>query len=223
LRGAYLQGALIESTDRSTLRSIVSKGERTREQIIDRALAIAAEVGLEGVTLGTLASELQLSKSGLFAHFRSKEALQLQVLQAATERFVASVMKPAFERPRGEPRVRALFDTYIAWIRGSASRGGCFFIALGHEYDDRPGPVRDAVVRTQREWVGVLAKAARLAVEEGHFRADLDADVFAQEMLGVAMAFQHAFKLLEDPKAEKKARLVFEGLIERSRSACRAR
>jgi AcrR family transcriptional regulator len=196
---------------------VVSKGEETRREIVDRALALAGAVGLEGLSLGTLAADVKLSKSGLFAHFKSKESLQLEVLQRAIERFVGEVVMPALARPRGEPRVLALFDRYLAWIRGGERRGGCVFIALSQEYDDRPGPVRDLLVKSQRDWHMTLVRAAGIAVAEGHFRADLEVEQFAYEAMGIGMAFQQLFKLLDDPTAEQRARAAFEALVARSR------
>jgi AcrR family transcriptional regulator len=195
----------------------MSKGAATRRGIVDRALALAGEVGLEGLSLGALAADVQLSKSGLFAHFKSKETLQLEVLQRAIERFIAEVVIPALARPRGEPRVVALFDRYLAWIRGRERRGTCLFIALSQEYDDRPGPVRDLLVESQRDWQLTLARAAGIAVAEGHFRADLDVEQFAFEVVGAGMAFQQLLKLLDDPQAERRARAAFEALVARSR------
>ena len=195
----------------------MAKGEQTRQEIVDRALALAGEVGLEGLSLGTLAAGMGLSKSGLFAHFRSKEALQLDVLQRAIDRFVQDVVLPALKQPRGEPRLRTLFDRHLAWIRGCEGQGSCFFMALTQEFDDRPGPIRDLLVQSQRDWYGTIARAAQIAVEEGHFRPDLDVDQFAYEMVGMAMAFQQSHKLLVNPRAEERARHAFEALIARSR------
>lgn len=195
----------------------MSKGEQTRREIVDRALALAGEVGLEGLSLGTLAADVKLSKSGLFAHFKSKEALQLEVLRRAIDRFVAEVVMPALVKPRGEPRVTALFDRYLSWISGSERQGTCLFIALSQEYDDRPGPVRDLLVESQRDWHRAVARAARLAVAEGHFRADLDVEQFAYEVIGIGMAFQQFFKLLHHPRAKQRARTAFRALVDRSR------
>jgi AcrR family transcriptional regulator len=195
----------------------MSKGEQTRQEIVDRALAIATEVGLESLSLGALAASLDLSKSGLFAHFRSKEALQLDVVQRAIDNFIHEVIAPALRRPRGEPRVRALFDLNLAWIQGRERRGTCFFMALTQEYDDRPGPIRDLLVQSQRDWYDILARAVRIAVEERHFLADVDADQLAFEVVGIGMAYQQASKLLENPRAEEQARHAFEALIARSR------
>jgi AcrR family transcriptional regulator len=195
----------------------VSKGEQTRQEIVERALALAGEVGLEGVSLGVLAAGMNLSKSGLFAHFRSKEALQVEVLQRAIDHFIADVVAPALRQPRGEPRLRKLFDLHLVWVHGNGGRGSCFFMALTHEYDDRPGPVRDLLVQSQRDWYDTIARAARAAVEEGHFRADLDLEQFAYELVGIGMVFQQAAKLLENPRAEERARSAFEALAARSR------
>ena len=205
-----------QATDRAILPS-VSKGEQTRQEIVERALALAGEVGLEGVSLGVLAASLNLSKSGLFAHFKSKEALQVDVLQRAIDHFIQDVVVPALKQPRGEPRVTTLFDYYLAWVHGNGRSGSCFFMALTHEYDDRPGPVRDLLVQSQRDWYDTIARAARTAVEEGHFRADLDLEQFAYEFVGIGMVFQQVAKLLENPRAESRARSAFAVLLERSR------
>jgi AcrR family transcriptional regulator len=196
---------------------IMSKGEQTRQEIVERARALAGEVGLEGLSLGVLAAGMNLSKSGLFAHFRSKEALQVAVLQRAIDHFIQEVIAPALRQPRGEPRLRRLFDLHLAWIHGNARGGSCFFMALTHEYDDRPGPIRDLLVQSQRDWYDTIARAARAAVEEGHFRADLDLDQFAYEFVGIGMVFQQVAKLLEDPWAEARARAAFETLLDHSR------
>ncbi len=195
----------------------MSKGEQTKQEILERALALASEVGLEGLSLGVLAAGMNLSKSGLFAHFRSKEALQVEVLQRAIDHFIADVVVPALRQPRGEPRLRLLFDDYLVWVHGNGGRGSCFFMALTHEYDDRPGPVRDLLVQSQRDWYDTISRAARAAVEEGHFDAGLDLDQFAYEFVGIGMVFQQTAKLLEDPRAEPRARAAFESLLDRSR------
>src|SRR5512141_3116287 len=154
------------------------KGEATREAIVQRGVRLATQTGLEGLTIGRLATELGLSKSGLFGHFRSKEALQIQVLDAAAERFVEAVVKPAVREPRGEPRIIALFDRWITWTRSNSGPGGCLFVAAAAELDDRPGPVRDRLVALQRDWLDLMANVARTAVDERHFRSDLDVQQF---------------------------------------------
>jgi AcrR family transcriptional regulator len=196
----------------------MSKGEQTRQQIIDRALNLSSAVGLEGLSLGNLAAELKLSKSGLFAHFKSKEALQLEVLQAAIDLFVLDVVRPAILKPRGLRRVEALFENYLAWARGSGKARTCIFMGLSQEYDDRPGPVRDALAKSQRDWRDTVAQVAMTGVSEKEFRKDLDAEQFAFEFIGIGMIFQQYCKLLEDRKAERRAYAAFEALLARSRA-----
>src|SRR5262249_48904840 len=162
----------------------MQKGEATRTAILERATRLASQVGLEGVTIGVLAEELKLSKSGLFAHFRSKEALQVQILDHCAGLFVERVIRPALAAPRGEPRVRALFERWLEWDRARPLPGGCLFVAASVELDDRPGPARDRLVQAQREWLEVIARSCRLAVEEGHFRVDTDPERFAQDIYG---------------------------------------
>lgn len=197
----------------------MSKGEETRTAILDQALAETSRLGLEGLSIGSLARECGMSKSGLFAHFGSKEDLQLQVLGTAVERFAEAVVRPALGRARGEPRVRALFENWLAWAEASFLPGGCVFISAANELDDRPGPLRDLLVASQEQWLAVIARAARIAQEEGHFRADLDADQLAYEMYAIALAYHHFRRLLRDPGARERARQAFEDLLRGARAA----
>jgi AcrR family transcriptional regulator len=197
----------------------MSKGETTRAAILDDALSLASQVGLEGLSIGELAKRSAMSKSGLFAHFSSKENLQVEVLRVAAERFVETVIAPAIRKPRGEPRVKALFDNWLRWSKADFSPGGCVFIAASTELDDRPGPARDYLVESQSQVMAVMAKAARIAVEEGHFRADLDAEQFAYEMYSIYLAFHHFTRLLRSPQAERRARRAFAALLARSHAA----
>jgi AcrR family transcriptional regulator len=202
---------------RKTRRSApVSKGEQTREAILRHALRLATRVGLEGLTIGRLAEDLRMSKSGLFAHFRSKEALQIEILRFAGSQMIEAVVRPALSAPRGEPRVRALFENWFAWEQSPSLPGGCPFMAASFELDDRPGPVRDFVVQSLRDWADTLAGAARIAVQEGHFRADLDCEQFAHDCSGIALGFVHASRLIRDPKARARAEVAFESLLRAS-------
>jgi len=196
-----------------------SKGERTREAILTHALGLATRIGFEGLTIGRLAEDLQMSKSGLFAHFRSKEGLQLEILRMAGERMIETVVRPALTAPRGEPRVRALFERWLAWEQSPNLPGGCPFMSASFELDDQPGPVRDFVVQNLRDWIDTLAGAARIAVQEGHFRSDLDCEQFAHECQGIGLAFVHASRLMNDPKAPARAQSAFESLLSRCRAA----
>src|SRR4029078_854398 len=129
--------------DKTNDRAIIGgmgKGELTRQAILERATALASRHGMEGVSIGHLAEELGLSKSGLFAHFGSKEVLQVEILRFAAERFVENVVRPALAQPRGAPRLRRIFERWIAWDRSHSVPGGCLFVAAASELDDRPGP-----------------------------------------------------------------------------------
>lgn len=193
----------------------MSKGEATRERILDRAVLLAATVGLEGLSLGDLAKATSMSKSGLFAHFDSKEDLQLHVLETARGHFVESVVAPAIREPRGEPRVRALFENWLTWEE-TRTPGGCPFVAAAHELDDRPGLLRDALFGAQSEWVATIATAAGIAVDEGHFSAELDVEQFAYEMYALFLGFHFYHRLLRDPASANRARASFERLLENS-------
>jgi AcrR family transcriptional regulator len=195
-----------------------TKGERTREAILGHALALATRIGVEGVTIGRLAEDLKMSKSGLFAHFKSKEALQIEMLRLAGARMIETVVKPALATPRGEPRLRALFDHWLAWEQSPSLPGGCPFMAASFELDDRPGPVRDFVVQNLRDWMDTLAGAARIAVQEGHFRADLDCEQFAQDCQGIGLGFVHASRLMRDPQARARAQRAFDALVQSARA-----
>jgi AcrR family transcriptional regulator len=196
----------------------MGRGEDTRKRIVERGLALASTLGLEGLTLGVLAEDLKLSKSGLFAHFDSKEAIQHAVIQEATEQFIQQVMAPALVQPRGEPRVRALFQHHLAWISSIKQPGGCIFMSAAVEFDDRPGAVREKILQNQRDWLDAIARAAQIAVKEKHFRVNLDTEQFAHEQQSIALGFRYAHRLLKDPKARHRAELAFESLLERSRT-----
>lgn len=191
----------------------VSKGLVTHHAILDRATGLASKVGLEGLTIGALATELNLSKSGLFAHFQSKETLQVQVLDHGAAVFVESVVRPALAAPRGEPRLRALFELWLDWARSSPLPGGCLFVQAAVELDDRPGPARDRLVEYQRQWLDVIATTLRKGIEAGAFRPDADTMQFAHDLYGVMLAYHHASRLLRDPEAETRARRAFEALL----------
>lgn len=200
----------------------MKKGERTRTLILDDALALASEVGLEGLSIGALAGRVDMSKSGLFAHFGSKEDLQLATLRHSQERFEAAVFRPALASPRGLPRLRALFENWLAWIGRAERPGGCVILAASVEYDDRPGLVRDALVAGQRQLRGALAKAVHLAIEEGHLDAGTDPWQFVFDVMGIVLAVHHDRGLLDDPRALDRARRAFERLVTAHVPATRA-
>jgi AcrR family transcriptional regulator len=191
----------------------VGKGEVTRQAILERAAQIASVEGLRGLTIGKLAEELGLSKSGLFAHVGSKEGLEVLVVELAGERFVETVVKPALAAARGEPRLRAIFERWLRWPELSQLPGGCFFVAAAAELDDRPGPARERLVGLQRDWLDLIANTARGAIREGHFRKDLDAEGLAQDLYGIMLGCHHALRLLDDKKAVARARTAFDRLV----------
>lgn len=191
----------------------MGKGEITRQAILEKATAVASRAGLEGLTIGNLAHELELSKSGLFAHFGSKESLQVAVLENAAERFVEVVVKPALRAPRGEPRLSALFRYWSLWPKKSRLPGGCVFVAAAVELDDQPGPARDCLVKQQRDFLNLIAATARGAVAEGHFRKDVDVEQFAHDFYAVMLGYHHAYRLLRDPQAARRAARAFEALV----------
>lgn len=189
------------------------KGDLTHQMILGRATALASKVGLEGLTIGALANELKLSKSGLFAHFHSKETLQLQVLGHGAAVFVERVVRPSLAEPRGASRMRALFERWLDWTQSSPLPGGCLFVQAAVELDDRPGPVRDRLVQFQRQWLGVIVTSVELGIAAGAFQDVVDPEQFAHDVYGVMLAYHHAARLLGDPRAEARARRAFDALL----------
>jgi len=156
-----------------------------------------------------------MSKSGLFAHFGSREGLQLAVLEHAAQRYGELVFVPVLKIERGLPRLRALFTRWVDWTQSSGLPGGCIMISAANEYDDRPGPIRDAVIANQRRGNAICEKAVRLAIEEGHLRPDTDPEQIAFEMLGIVLATHNHRRLLGDSEARKRALRAFEQLVGR--------
>ena len=195
----------------------MSKGTETRDAILDTAVALSSQVGLGGLSVGTLASRVEMSKSGLFAHFASKENLQLQVLERAGSRFLDTVVRPAFKAPRGEPRVRQLFENWLRWAEAQDIPGGCPWVQYAVELDDQSGPVRDSLVEQQQGWMDILTDCVARAVAEGDFRQDLDCRQFAYELQSLMLGWHHSTRLLKDPDAETRARRGFEALLKNAR------
>lgn len=205
-------------TSQSGLGSTTNQKSNTRIVILDTALKIASRNGIEGLTIGELAKAVGMSKSGLFAHFGGKDQLQLAVLQMAVDQFVDVVLRPAFKAPRGEPRIKALFKNWLDHLNDETMLpGGSVLIAASIELDDRPGPLRDFVQNSQKELISNVEKAARMAIEEGHFRRDLDIEQFAWSMYSFVLGYHHFKRMLEDPKAELHLKRSFKGLLEISR------
>jgi AcrR family transcriptional regulator len=179
------------------------KGERTRAAILERAVDLASAEGLEGLSIGHLAAELQMSKSGLFAHFGSKQELQLATVAAAAARFSTGVIQPALALPAGAARLRAMATAYLEQVDTYA--GGCFWFASSAEYDDRPGPVRDAIAAALDAWIAVLAAEAGAAGVE-------DPDRFAFEFYAAGMGANSRFRLSGDRRGYEYARALLDRL-----------
>jgi AcrR family transcriptional regulator len=188
-----------------------AKGAATRDAVLDEAVRIAGRIGLSGLTIGMLATATGMSKSGLFAHFGSKEALQLQVLARARDEFTDRVVRPALRGPRGEARVRALFEH---WLEVSKEAGApCLFASAGMEYDDQSGVVRDQVLRDHTDFAEAVQQIFRTGISQGEFRADADDVQFQNDLMGVMLAFFHGYRLLRAAGSEARARAAFERLI----------
>lgn len=194
----------------------MGKGEATKQAVLEQAVEIASQLGLAGLTIGSLASKAELSKSGLFGHFRSKEALQLQVLAYARDTFIRDVVHVALSKPRGEPRMQELFEQWLKVSRSSAP--GCVFVSAAAEFDDQPGPVRDQLVRDNQDLLEAIAQIFRTGVSEGHWSPDAEPEQFAHELHSVMLGFFHAERLMRDPAAENRTRRAFERLISDIRS-----
>src|SRR5690242_19608012 len=170
-----------------------SKGVRTRESILRVAVDVASLEGLEGLTIGRLADELKMSKSGLFAHFGSKEDLQLATIDAASERYIREIFTPALQHPRGFPRLMAICESWLSYMRRGVFPGGCFFAAASFEFDSRPGPVQERIRTLMDDWFAALERAIRMARDEGHIRADVDPSQLAFELNALFFGANFAF------------------------------
>lgn len=188
-----------------------SKGAATRELILDRAYAIACREGLEGLSIGDLAQAVGMSKSGVFAHFGSREDLQLAVLDSGGRRFGESVLIAALRAPRGLARLRAIVSGWYDWVRDN--RQGCLIMGAVSEYDSRPGVLHDAVVTLIKRWRDDTARAVVMAVEAGELRADTDAKQLSFEIFGFALALHQDTRLFDAKQARAQAERAFERLL----------
>ena len=191
----------------------MQKGLITRAAILDSALSLASQMGLEGLSIGALAEVSGMSKSGVFAHFGSREELQISVIREYHRRFEEEVFFPAMREPRGVPRLRALFERWLHRVAIELD-SGCIYISGAVEFDDRPGPVRDALVSMVRAWQDALGRAIRIAVEEGHLKPDTDAQQLLFETHGLILALHHDARLLRTADAPQRARVAFERVLE---------
>jgi len=192
------------------------KGDLTRAAIVEAALLAASRGGLEGLTIGTLADSMHMSKSGVFAHFGSREELQLAVLKAYVQRFVHEVLPPAVKKPRGLPRLEAILERWVTFLAREMTRG-CIMIAGAVEYDDVPGPQRDEMVTIIAGWKRELIKAIRQAVAEGHLKPGVDAQQLVFEIYGLMLAMHQDARLLRSADSAKRARTGLRRLIDGAR------
>ena len=195
--------------------SVQTKGERTRAVILDAALRLVSKAGLDGLTIGTLADATGMSKSGLFAHFGSRDELLLAVLAHGQAQFTEVVFQPAMAKPRGLPRLRAMFVNWLDWTESAELPGGCPMIGGAAEFDDKPGPVRDMLAGGQRTWIETLKRAVRQAIEQRQLAADSDPEQIAFEMFGIALVVHHHRRLLGYRKARERALAALDSLFQR--------
>jgi AcrR family transcriptional regulator len=190
----------------------MGKGADTHERIVRRAMALASRDGLGGVSIGGLATELKLSKSGLFAHFESKEHLQLSLLQRAADDFTAQVLQPALRQPRGEERLRDFFERWVRWGQDSRLPGGCLLMNASVELDDKPGPLRDLLEAHQRALIDSVASIVKGATEERQFR-EVDARQFAHDLYALVIGYSQLTRLLRERNGMARAHSAFERMV----------
>jgi AcrR family transcriptional regulator len=192
---------------------VSAKGQQTKAAIVDAALGMATQLGLEGLSIGALADIMRMSKSGVFAHFGSREELQMSVVREYHHRFEQEVFYPAMRSPRGLPRLRQLFEN---WVHRTSLEidSGCIYISGAVEFDDRPGPVRDALAGSVDVWMQALRRAVAQARDEGHLRVDVDAAQLAFEIHGLILALHYEARFLHSEQALPRARQGFQRLMQ---------
>ena len=200
----------------SALPTKLSKGEETRAVILEAAVQHAGVHGFDALTIGILAEQTGLSKSGLFAHFGSKEELQIATLDEAVRRYNEVAFIPALKAPRGLRRLIVVFDNWLQWIERSGLKA-CPMLAANTEFDDRPGPMRDAVVDHMQRMHDQIMRGVQMAIDTGEFSVDTDPEQFAFELFGIISSCYRSRNLFDDAKANFRARKAFDRLI----SSCR--
>jgi AcrR family transcriptional regulator len=199
------------------------KGEQTRAAILEAALDLASRDGLEGLTIGLIAERMQMSKSGVFAHFGSREDLQIAVIQEYHRRFEAEIFYPALQEARGLPRLSAM---YAGWVRRHTREidSGCMYVSGAVEYDDRPGPIRDELLSMVVAWQKALLRATRQAVDVGHLAADTDCEQLVFELRAMVLALHHDARFIGDRHAVERVERGYVRLIDSYRApAARAK
>lgn len=195
-----------------------ARSELTLTAIVETALDMALRDGLESLTIGDVAKTLNLSKSGVFSRVGSREALQLAVIEAYDRRFVADVFVPAMREPRGLPRLQAVVQRWLRRVSEVAAPHGCLYCAGAFEFDDRDGPLRDALLSGVTRWRQTLRRTVQQAIDAGHLRADLDADQFVFELDAAFIALMRDARFLRDPRAASRAETAIDRLVASSRA-----
>jgi AcrR family transcriptional regulator len=193
-------------------RQLPAKGQQTRATLVHAALGLASQIGLEGLTIGAVAEVAGMSKSGVFAHFGSREELQISVIREYHRRFEAEVFRPAMAEPRGLPRLEALFEHWLRRVSIEID-AGCLYISGAVEFDDRPGPVRDALASMVLDWQHALQRAVTLAVQTGHLAPDTDPHQMVFEVHGLILALHHDARFLRTGNAADRARHAFARIV----------
>jgi AcrR family transcriptional regulator len=196
-----------------TTPKFMRKGELTRAAILDVALGLASRDGLEGLTIGLLADKMNMSKSGVFAHFGSREDLQIEVLKLYHHYFEQEVFYPSIKEPRGLPRLQRMFARWVKRVTVEIA-SGCIYISGAVEYDDRPGAIRDELVGMVRMWQDALHRCVEQAIEMGHLRADVNSQQLVFEMYGLILALHHDARFIKSPGSVTRAEIGFDRLIE---------
>ncbi len=194
----------------------MKKGEDTKSMILDAALNMSSQLGLECISIGALSKATNMSKSGLFAHFQSKENLQLAILDHAAQTFADSVIIPAIKKPGGIPRIRAIVANWISW--SFTICGDCIFVTASTDFSDRPGKVRDLLLHQQELWIDSLRRIAKSAIKAGDFREDIDCEQFAFDLYSLLLGFHLYYKLFNKPDTKKRQEIALERLLYNYRS-----
>jgi AcrR family transcriptional regulator len=202
----------LDKNERSYYFIVMTKGKDTKIMVLETGLDMASQLGLECVTIGNLAKATNMSKSGLFAHFQSKENLQIEILNYAAQVFSEGVIIPALKTKAGIPRIRALVDNWIQWT--SELTGGCIFVSASADFSDRPGRVRDLLLNQQKEWIDCLKRIAQSAVQVGDFRQDIDDDQFAFDLYSLLLGFHLYFNLLDDAEIKNRQKTAFTRILD---------
>lgn len=197
----------------NTTQKFMRKGELTRAAILDVALDLASRDGLEGLTIGLLADKMNMSKSGVFAHFGSREDLQIEVLKLYHHHFEQEVFYPSMKERRGLPRLESMFARWVKRVTVEIA-SGCIYISGAVEYDDRPGAIREELVGMVRAWQDALHRCVQQAIEMGHLRSDTDPQQLVYEMYGLILALHHDARFIKRPGSVDRAQLGFERLLE---------